>query len=102
MKTFPATIHRPGEPIRNQYDELVPGPHTDIPARCYRVRRRDVREVVDGVQVLVTRTDAALTKDTDARETDEITLEGIRYKVTGVYREQQSLPYVHVELERVS
>lgn len=110
MRTYPATIHRPGEqlldeqgnPRRDQYDQIMYGKDRDIPARYYRVRRSSVKEYVEGRQTLITRTEAALTKNTDIRETDTITIDGVTYGVIGLYRETRALPYVHADLEAVS
>lgn len=110
MRTYPAVIHRPGEqlldeqgnPRRDQYDQIMYSAPRDTPARCYRVRRSSAKEYVEGRQTLITRTEAALTKDADVRETDTITVDGATYNVTGVWRETRTLPFVHVDLEAVS
>lgn len=108
MRSYPATIHRPGEQLLDEQgnprrdpttDQPLYGKDRDIPARCYRVRRCSSVEIVEGRQTLITRTEAALTKDADIRETDKITIDGVRYRVVGLYRERRALPYVHVDLE---
>ena len=104
MRTYEVTIHRPGEPTgeHDGYGNPVYGAPRDIPARCYRVRRRSTAELDEGRQTLVVRVEAALKKGTDIRETDKLTADGVRYAVKGIYAETHALPYVHVDLETVS
>ncbi len=104
MRTYPATIHRPGEPTGTYdgYGNIIYGAPLDIEARCHRVRRSSSTELVDGRQTLVVRIEAAFVAGTDLRETDEVSVDGSRYRVQGVYAETQALRYVHAELEGVS
>lgn len=111
MKTYPATIHRPGEQLVDESGNPRRDPATDqplyskardTPARCYRVRYTSSVEYTEGQQRLITRTEAALKKGADVQETDEITIDGVRYRITGLYRESRELPFVKADLEAVT
>ena len=107
MRTYPATIHRPGEPTGTYdgYGNPIYGAPRDIEARCHRVRRKSATELdpnANGRQTLIVRIEAAFVAGTDLRETDEVSVDGSRYRVQGVYAETQALRYVHADLEGVS
>lgn len=110
MRTYPATIHRDGGPlldengeqVYNGYGQPVYTEAADIAARVYRVRRKSATEMDQGRQTLVVSVEAAFKAGTDLRETDEVTIEGTKYSVAGLYYETQALGYVHADLEAVS
>lgn len=106
------TIHRPGEPVRNEHDDLVPGKPKDFRAFAYRVGTSRSREIVDDRQTLVTTAAALFPPETDIRETDEVsawvgTKAEKRFRVTGVMSvaspvNPNAVSHIRADLEAVS
>lgn len=110
LKLQDITIHRPGSPVRNEYDEMVPGPDVDIPATG-RVRPTSAREITSGQQTLLVDAVGAIktvngqkATDENVFETDELTAGGKRYRVAGrffVESEGGALDHVRCDLRAV-
>lgn len=99
MKWDYLTIHRyPSEPVPS-YGSSRPAP-TDVPARG-RVRPSSGREVTDGRQTLRVEAVGVIEPAAEVDETDEITANGKRYRVVGVFPVSGlTLSHTHIDLVR--
>ena len=116
MRDQPVTIHRPTFE-EDAYGNQVPsGVYTDILARAHRVAPVRARELTQGgrgfggeqgQQTMIVSAVGAFPPGTDVRETDEVTANGKRYKVIGVFpvpsaMDPSTVRYVRADLEEVT
>lgn len=105
MRTYAATIHRPGPSLTNDRGAEIPGPFTDIPVQVYRVAPVRAEEISVGRQTILIGARAAFPPGTDVRPTDELTAgyPPVRYAVRAVLpvpcRNMRQTKYIRADLE---
>jgi hypothetical protein len=115
MRTLNVTIHRPSY-SEDDYGNQEVGGYTQISSQAYRIAPLSAREIArqvgglgndQGQQTLIVSASGAFPPNTDIQETDELTANGKRYKVVGVFPVPSAIDpsvtrYVRADLEAVS
>jgi hypothetical protein len=108
------TVHRRGEvltdedghPLRDEDDEPLRVPDEEFEVYAHRVGPRRSYKLVEGRQTLVVGAAGVFPPGADLRETDEITANGVRYRIVGLYPvtglDPNTSHHLHADLEAAS